>query len=123
VSISLANDFETIRMCVHPAAAPPSMVIKSRVSFASRRLVATSIFALNSGHQNRKLRLAKWGQWLSLRCGKPERLITALGSALGVSAGPEIIFKPTRFFSKATRALVTAMEEAQVKRLIWLLRP
>src|SRR5262249_53929566 len=27
-------------------------------------------------------------------------------------------FKPTRFFSKATRVLVTAMEEAQVERLI-----
>ena len=38
--------------------------------------------------------------------------------SLGVSVGPEIIFKPTRFFSKATRVLVTAMEEAQVKRLI-----
>ena len=36
--------------------------------------------------------------------------------SLGVSVGPEIIFKPTRFFSKATRVLVTAMEEAQVKR-------
>jgi hypothetical protein len=32
--------------------------------------------------------------------------------------GPEIILKPTRLFSKATRVLVTAMEEAQVKRLI-----
>src|SRR5262249_9657900 len=38
--------------------------------------------------------------------------------SLGFSAGPEIILKPTRFFSKATRVLVTAMEEAQVKRLI-----
>jgi putative NADH-flavin reductase len=36
--------------------------------------------------------------------------------SLGVAAGPEIILKPTRFFSKATRVLVTAMEEAQVKR-------
>ena len=35
-----------------------------------------------------------------------------------VSAGPEIILKPTRFFFEATRGLVTAMEEAQVKRLI-----
>jgi NAD(P)-dependent dehydrogenase (short-subunit alcohol dehydrogenase family) len=33
--------------------------------------------------------------------------------SLGVSAGPEIILKPTRFFSKATRVLVTGMEEAQ----------
>jgi putative NADH-flavin reductase len=37
---------------------------------------------------------------------------------LGVPAGPEIIFKPTQFFSKATRVLVTAIEQAQVKRLI-----
>src|SRR5262249_57193703 len=38
--------------------------------------------------------------------------------SLGVSPGPEIILKSTRFFSKATRVLVSAMEEAQVKRLI-----
>jgi len=38
--------------------------------------------------------------------------------SLGVSVELEIILKPTRFFSKATRVLVTAMEEAQVKRLI-----
>jgi putative NADH-flavin reductase len=38
--------------------------------------------------------------------------------SLGISAGPEIIFKSTRLFSAATRVLVTAMEEAQVKRLI-----
>jgi len=31
--------------------------------------------------------------------------------SLGLSAGPEIIFKPTRFFSDATRVLVTTMEE------------
>src|SRR6516162_2090806 len=37
--------------------------------------------------------------------------------SLGVSVGPEIILEPTRFFSKATRVLVT-MEEAQIKRLI-----
>jgi NAD(P)H-binding len=35
-----------------------------------------------------------------------------------VPRGPEVILKPTRFFSKATRVLVTAMEEVQVKRLI-----
>ena len=34
--------------------------------------------------------------------------------SLGVSAGPEIIFKPTRFFSNATRVLVTAMKETHV---------
>ena len=38
--------------------------------------------------------------------------------SLGVSVGPEIILEPTRLFSKATRVLVTAMEKAQVKRLI-----
>ena len=38
--------------------------------------------------------------------------------SLGVAAAPEIIFKPTRLFSSATRVLVTAMEEAQIKRLI-----
>ena len=38
--------------------------------------------------------------------------------SLGVSAGPEVILKPTRFFSTATRVLITAMEEAQIKRLI-----
>jgi len=38
--------------------------------------------------------------------------------SLGISAGPENIFNPTRLFSIATRVLVAAMEEAQVKRLI-----
>ena len=38
--------------------------------------------------------------------------------SLGISAGPEIIFKPTQLFSIATRVLVATMEEAQVKRLI-----
>ena len=38
--------------------------------------------------------------------------------SLGISAGPEIILKPTQFFSTATRMLIAAMEEAQVKRLI-----
>lgn len=38
--------------------------------------------------------------------------------SLGISAGPEIVLRPTRFFSKATQVLVNAMEEAQVKRLI-----
>src|SRR5437588_9893342 len=44
--------------------------------------------------------------------------VDVVSQSLGVSAGPEVILKPTRFFSKATRVLVTAMEEAQVKRLI-----
>ena len=42
----------------------------------------------------------------------------AIIESLGVSVEPEIILKPTRLFSKATRVLVTAMEEAQVTRLI-----
>jgi NAD(P)-dependent dehydrogenase (short-subunit alcohol dehydrogenase family) len=41
--------------------------------------------------------------------------IDVVTQSLGVSAGPEIILEPTRFFSKATRVLVTAMEEAQDK--------
>src|SRR5262245_13670733 len=44
--------------------------------------------------------------------------IDAVIQSLGVSAGPEIILKPTRLFSKATQVLVTAMQEARVKRLI-----
>ena len=44
--------------------------------------------------------------------------VDVVTQSLGVSAGPEIILNPTRFFSKATRVLVTAMEEAQVRRLI-----
>ena len=50
-----------------------------------------------------------------------KRALSGVGvviQSLGVSAGPEIIFEPTRLFSKATRVLVTAMEKAQVKRLI-----
>src|SRR5260221_2981745 len=38
--------------------------------------------------------------------------------SLGVAPGLEAILKPTRVFSKANRVLVTAMEEAQVRRLI-----
>ena len=44
--------------------------------------------------------------------------IDAVIQSLGVSAGPEIIFEPTRLFSKAAQVLVDAMEQAQVKRLI-----
>src|SRR5262249_33690744 len=44
--------------------------------------------------------------------------IDVVTQSLGLAAGPEIIFKPTRFFSDATRVLVTAMKEAQVRRLI-----
>ena len=44
--------------------------------------------------------------------------IDAVIQSLGVSAGPEIIFESTRLFSKATQVLVTAMQEARVKRLI-----
>jgi uncharacterized protein YbjT (DUF2867 family) len=44
--------------------------------------------------------------------------IDAVIQSLGASARPEIIFEPTRLFSKATQVLVTAMQEARVKRLI-----
>src|SRR5215472_2036910 len=43
--------------------------------------------------------------------------IDVVTQSLGVSAGPEIIFEPTRLFSTATQLLVTAMEEAGKKRL------
>jgi uncharacterized protein YbjT (DUF2867 family) len=40
-----------------------------------------------------------------------KRALSGVGAviqSLGVSAGPEVILKPTRFFSKATRVLVTS---------------
>lgn len=37
---------------------------------------------------------------------------------LGVTPGPEMVIKPTRLFSDATRVLLEAMERAGVKRLI-----
>jgi putative NADH-flavin reductase len=57
----------------------------------------------------------------ALEMATVKRALTGLdvvAQSLGVSSGPEIILKPTRFFSRATRVLVTAMKEAQVKRLI-----
>ena len=57
----------------------------------------------------------------ALEMATMKRALTGVDVAtqsLGVSAGPEVILKSTRFFSKATRVLVTAMEETQVKRLI-----
>ena len=47
----------------------------------------------------------------TVKCALTE--VDAIIQSLGVSVGPEIILKPTRLFSKATRVLVTAMEEAQ----------
>ena len=44
--------------------------------------------------------------------------VDVVTQSLGISAGPEIIFKPTQVFSKATRVLVTAMKKTHVKRLI-----
>ena len=44
--------------------------------------------------------------------------VDAVIQSLGVAVGPETVFERTRLFSKATRVLVTAMEEAHVKRLI-----
>ena len=37
---------------------------------------------------------------------------------LGVSAGPEMVFKPVDLFSKATGVIVRAMEQAGVRRLL-----
>ena len=57
----------------------------------------------------------------ALEAAAVKRALTGIDvviQSLGVSVGPEIIINRTRFFSKATRVLVTAMEEAQVKRLI-----
>src|SRR5262249_46651791 len=57
----------------------------------------------------------------ALRMGTVKRALSgvdAIIQSLGVSGGPEIIFEPTLRFSKATRVLVTAMEEAHVSRLI-----
>jgi putative NADH-flavin reductase len=46
--------------------------------------------------------------------------IDAVIQTLGVSPGPELLFQPVRLFSEATRILVAAMEEKEVKRLICL---
>jgi putative NADH-flavin reductase len=57
----------------------------------------------------------------ALEMAKAKRALTGVDvviQSLGVAAGLEAILKPTRFFSKATRMLVTAMEKAQVKRLL-----
>jgi len=50
----------------------------------------------------------------ALEMATVKRALTGVGvvtQSLGVSAGPEIILKPTRLFSKAMRVLVTAMEQ------------
>ncbi len=44
--------------------------------------------------------------------------VDAVIQTLGLSAGPDMLFKPVRLFSEATRILVAAMEEAGVRRLI-----
>jgi len=57
----------------------------------------------------------------ALQMAAVKRALKGVGvviQSLGLSVGPEIILKPTRFFSEATRMLVTAMKEAQVKQLI-----
>jgi len=46
--------------------------------------------------------------------------VNAVIQTLGVSAGPDMILRPVRLFSDATRVLVAAMEESGVKRLICL---
>jgi putative NADH-flavin reductase len=68
--------------------------------------------ALEAGHSVRAM--ARSARRIPIDHPKLEKI----AESLGVSAGPEIIFGPTRIFSKATRVLVTAMEEAHVSRLI-----
>ncbi|MGE5945741.1 MAG: NAD(P)-dependent oxidoreductase [Betaproteobacteria bacterium] len=46
--------------------------------------------------------------------------VDAVIQTLGVTPGPEQFLKPAQLFSKATRILIRAMEEAGVKRLICL---
>jgi len=88
--------------------------------------------ALEAGHSVRAL--ARSARRIPIDHAKLEKMaddaleMTALKRALsgvdvviqslGVSPGPEVIFRQTRFFSKETRLLVTAMEQAHVKRLI-----
>jgi NAD(P)-dependent dehydrogenase (short-subunit alcohol dehydrogenase family) len=58
----------------------------------------------------------------ALEMARVKRALTGVDvviQSLGVSAGPEIILKPTRFFSKATRVLVTAMEEHRARCEGW----
>ena len=64
------------------------------------------------------LTIQNWKKWLAMRLRCALSGVDFVIQSLGVSAGSEIIFKPMRFFSKATRVLVTAMEQAHVKRLI-----
>jgi len=42
------------------------------------------MLAFSSGHQNRKLRLAKWVEPFSLRCSNPERRMSAQGLKLAL---------------------------------------
>jgi uncharacterized protein YbjT (DUF2867 family) len=88
--------------------------------------------ALQSGHSVRAL--ARSARRISIDHRKLEKMagdtlevatvrraltgVDVVIQSLGVSVGPKIILKPTQFFSTATRLLVTAMEEAQIKRLI-----
>jgi len=46
--------------------------------------------------------------------------VDAVIQTLGVAASPQMIFKPARLFSEATRVLLAAMEETGVRRLICL---
>jgi putative NADH-flavin reductase len=58
---------------------------------------------------------------VALQMATVKRALTGVDvviQSLGVSAGPEIIVKTAQFFSTATRVLVTAMEETQIRRLI-----
>jgi len=46
--------------------------------------------------------------------------VDAVIQTLGVSAGPDMVLKPVRLFSTATKILVSAMEQGEVKRLVCL---
>ena len=57
----------------------------------------------------------------ALEMATVKRVLTGVDvviQSLGVAARPEIILTPTRFFLYSDALLVTAMEEAQIKRLI-----
>ena len=86
------------------------------------RSSATSIAATTRGYgAGCRACRPRYGVGDALEMPTVKRALTGVDfviQSLGVSAGPEMILKPTRLFSKATRVLVTAMEQAHVKRLI-----
>jgi hypothetical protein len=58
----------------------------------------------------------------ALEAGAVKRALSGVDlviQSLGVPAGPEIILKPTRFFSKATPVRVMAFQQRLQARLSW----